>query len=91
MTIPGPTDGFALRITPPTGTNRLIAIVVPPDVRIDDIAQKNEDMHSFDHVESILEEITKREQEMRSTKGIAVEETAPKSRAVAQRIYEIVP
>ncbi len=88
--IPGPTDGFALRITPPTGLNRLIAVVVPPSVRIDDIARKHEDMRSFDNVDSLLEEITRREQQARAERGIAVEEAAPRHRAVGVRVYEIV-
>ncbi len=91
VTIPGPKDRFALRITPPTGLNRLIAVIVPPGVRIDDITQENEDMHSFEGVDGLLEEIAKREFEMREAKGIRVEHAAPKARAVAVRTYEIVP
>jgi len=90
VTVPGPTDGFALRITPPTGLNRLIAVVVPPSVRIDDIAQKHADMGTFDNVDSILEEIARRERQARTERGIAVEEAAPRHRAVGVRVYEIV-
>jgi secreted trypsin-like serine protease len=87
VTIPGPTDGFALRITPPTGKNRVIAIVLPSEVRVDDLVEANEDMRSIPRFHEILDTIAKREQ---STRGMKVEEAPPKKRAVGIREYEIV-
>ena len=42
--IPGPTDPFKLTIRPPVGKNRMVAIVVPPNARVNDLLQKNDGM-----------------------------------------------
>jgi secreted trypsin-like serine protease len=86
-TVPGPMDGFALRVTPPTGRNRLLAVIVPSEVRVDDLVQKNESMQPIDNFDELISTITTRE---RSVRGIAVEEAVPKKRAVGTREYEIV-
>jgi len=86
-TIPGPLDNFALRITPPTSKNRLVAIIVPNEVRVDDLVQKNESMQPIDNFEELISTFTARE---RSTRGVVVEEVPPKKRAVGIREYEIV-
>jgi secreted trypsin-like serine protease len=85
MSVPGPMDRFKLTITPPVGRNRIIAIVVPSEVRMDDIASQHEDMRPIENLSAFLESISDR-----ATRGIKVEESAPKNRAVAIREYEIV-
>lgn len=86
--VPGPTDRFVLRIKPPIGKNRVIAIVVPAAVRIDDLAQKNEGMQVIENFGAFLEAIVDREQ---AARGVSVEEALPTRRAVAIREYEIIP
>jgi hypothetical protein len=60
---------------------------VPSEVRVEDIAQKNEGMEPIENFDELISTLTTRE---RSTRGIAVEEAAPKKRAVGTREYEIV-
>jgi secreted trypsin-like serine protease len=86
-TIPGPLDNFALRITPPTGKNRLVAMTVPTQVQVDDLIQKNENMQPIENFQKLISTFTSRE---RSARGVVVEEAAPKRRAVGIREYEIV-
>jgi secreted trypsin-like serine protease len=88
VTVPGPLDRFVLRIKPPAAKNRVIALVVPSDVKVDDLAQKNEGMQTIDDFDAFLASIVGREQ---STRGVSVEEATPTKRAVAIREYDIVP
>jgi secreted trypsin-like serine protease len=88
VSVPGPMDRFVLRIRPPAGKNRVIALVVPSEVRVDDLAQKNEGMQAIDDFDGFLAAIVGREQ---STRGVAVEEATPTKRAVAIREYDIIP
>jgi hypothetical protein len=88
VTVPGPMDRFVLRIRPPAGKNRVIAVVVPAEVRIDDLAQKNEGMQAIEDFDGLLAAIVGREQ---STRGGNGEKAAPTKRAVAIREYDIVP
>jgi hypothetical protein len=85
ITVPGPTDSFVLRITPPAGMNRVIAMVIPAGVRIEDIAQRNADMAPIVDLNGLLEALAARELNWR---GVAVE-PAPKNRAVGVRDYQI--
>lgn len=86
LTIPGPTDGFVLRVRPPVGKNRMIAIVVPPNVRISDLAQKNANMQPIADLDGLLDEIAQRES---TTRDIGVEAAIPRNRAIGIREYEI--
>lgn len=88
VTVPGALDRFVLRIKPPVGKNRVIALVVPSEVRIDDLAEKNEGMQTIEDFDAFLSAIVGREQ---STRGVSVEEATPTKRAVAIREYDIVP
>jgi secreted trypsin-like serine protease len=88
VSVPGPMDRFVLRIKAPLGKNRIIAVVVPSEVRVDDLAQKNEGMQAIDDFDAFLASIVGREQ---STRGVSVEEATPTKRAVAIREYDIVP
>ena len=83
--VPGPMDAFKLTVTPPVGRNRIIAVVVPGNVRIDDLAAKHDDMQPIEDLNGLLEDLFDR-----MTRGIKVEATAPKNRAVGVREYEIV-
>lgn len=82
VTLPGPTDGFALRIAPPTGKNRLIALVVPGEARTDDLAQKNEDMRPIANLSQLLGNIVERD--------LSVDTADAENRAVSIREYEII-
>jgi hypothetical protein len=88
VTVPGPLDRFVMRIKPPTAKNRVIAVVVPSDVKVDDLAQKNEGMQTIDDFDAFLAAIVGREQ---SSRGVSIEEATPTKRAVAIREYDIVP
>lgn len=46
--VPAASDSFSIRVSSPTGANRLYALIVPPGVSIDDIAARGADMKSFD-------------------------------------------
>jgi len=82
--LPGPTDGFALKITPPGGINEMIAIVVPNDVRVDDLTAPHEGMRSMGELEAPLQEIANR------TRGVEVVPVAPTNRAIGKRAYLIL-
>jgi hypothetical protein len=86
MTIPGPTDGFSLRVRPPVGKNRMIAIVVPPNAPINDLLQKNNNMQPIADLDSLLGQIVEREA---ATRDIGVEAAIPKNRAIGVREYDI--
>jgi hypothetical protein len=87
VTVPGALDRFVFRITPPAGRNRIIAVVVPPEVKVDDIAEKNENFESFVDLDALLSELADREA---SNRGVSVEAAEPKKRAVGIRDYQIV-
>lgn len=46
--VPGPSDGFNIRVSPPSGANRLYALITPPGVALDDLMRRGADMKSFD-------------------------------------------
>ncbi len=83
--VPGAMDRFKLTITPPLGKNKIIAVVVPPGVRFEDLASRHEDMQPIEDLDALLEDLSDR-----TTRGIAVEQAAPSNRAVGIREYEIV-
>jgi hypothetical protein len=86
VTIPGPTDRFLLRINPPVGKNRVVAVVVPPKARVGDLLQKNDGMQPIADLDQLLESLVEREYQSRD---VAVE-VAPTNRAIGVRDYEIV-
>ena len=83
MSIPAPTDSFAIRVGAPTGANRLYAIVVPPGVSIDDITGRGIDMRAVLDAPSLWRDLNGR---IRSAGP-----GAPKVEAVGVYAYEIVP
>ena len=83
--IPGPADGFKLAITPPAGINEMIAIVVPHEVRVEDLTAPHENMRSMAELEAPLQAIANR------TRGVQVVPTAPMNRAIGKRAYQILP
>lgn len=87
ITVPGANDNFVLRITPPVGRNRVIAVVVPSEVRIDDLAQKNQEFETFSDLDALLSTISQREL---STRGVSVEAAEPRNRAIGVRDYQII-
>lgn len=64
----------------------MIAIVVPPNVRISDLAQKNANMQPIADLDGLLDEIAQRES---TTRDIGVEAAIPRNRAIGIREYEI--
>ncbi len=57
VVLPGPADGFVLRARPPAGTNSIIAVVAPPDARIEDLLTRNMDLGTIAEAESFFEEL----------------------------------
>jgi hypothetical protein len=83
--VPGPTDGFVLRIRPPIGTNRMVGIVLPPNVQVSDLLDKYANMQPIENFNELLEALVEREIH---TRDVAVE-AVPKNRAIGMRDYEI--
>ncbi len=84
VTVPDVMDRFKLTVTPPAGMNRIIAVVVPSSVRMSDLASQHADMRPIADLNALLKDISDR------TRGIRVDEAAPKNRAIGIREYEIV-
>jgi outer membrane protein OmpA-like peptidoglycan-associated protein len=80
ITVPGPMDRFQLRVTPPAGESRIIAIVLPKSVKVDDVASPNAGMKPVADPGSVFQTLAKR------TRGVRVE---PSERAVGIRTYTI--
>jgi hypothetical protein len=80
ITVPGPMDRFQLRVTPPAGESRIIAIVLPKSVKVDDVASPNAGMKPVTDPGSVFQTLAKR------TRGVRVE---PSERAVGIRTYTI--
>jgi hypothetical protein len=79
--LPGPMDRFQLRVTPPAGESRIIAIVLPKSVKVDDVAPPNAGMKPVGNPGAVLQTLAKR-----ATRGVRVE---PSERAVGIRTYTI--
>jgi hypothetical protein len=84
ITIPGPGDGFVLRVTPPVGANRIIAAVVPVEAHVDQVTAAAQSMETLGDPQAYLEALADR---ISASRGVAVE---PRSQAFGQRHYEIV-
>jgi hypothetical protein len=82
--IPGPMDGFALRAAPPAGRNEIFAVVVPKDVKIEDLTKQFEGMTEIPDFDGMLSKVADRVE-----RNIEVVPRAP--RAVGSRQFEIVP
>jgi hypothetical protein len=87
ITIPGPTDEFALRIRPPLGKNRLVAVVMPTAVDVGDLLKVNEGMQPIRDLTGLLRTLAERET---AARNLGLEPAAPKNRAIGTREYEIV-
>lgn len=85
LVLPGPGDRFQLRVTPPSGPNRIIAIVVPADVPIGDIVARSPNLRPIDDPAKLIEDLTQR---TRSTRGVAVEAI---SRAIGVLEWLVLP
>lgn len=46
--VPGPSDTFSIRVNPPSGANRLYALITPPGVGLEDLMRRGADMKSFE-------------------------------------------
>jgi secreted trypsin-like serine protease len=81
MLIPGAQDGFQLRLAPPLGRNRLIAIVMPPETNLAQAVQAGRDMRSLPSLARNLQEIAQS----------GTKPASPLTRAIGILNYEIVP
>lgn len=81
IAIPGPSDGFQMRLAPPTGRNRLIAVVMPVQAKLAEAVAAQSDMRSFDNLTRGLQRVA----------ATDPSPPAPTRRAVGILTYEIVP
>jgi outer membrane protein OmpA-like peptidoglycan-associated protein len=79
--IPGPTSRFQLRVTPPVGASRIIAVVIPTRVEVSDITRHGADMKPLPNAMEVIGKIAER-----VTRGVKVE---PAERAVGIAEYVI--
>jgi Trypsin/Domain of unknown function (DUF4384) len=84
VTIPNLSDRFDIKVKEPAGKNRLYAFVLPPNVRIDDLAEKGMDMHDLLDPPEIFRDLANR-----AVRGVeAIPRAADRGAAVYE--YEIV-
>jgi hypothetical protein len=57
VAVPGPADGFVLRARPPAGENSIIAVVAPPNARVEEILNRHADLAAIPEAESFFEEL----------------------------------
>jgi secreted trypsin-like serine protease len=88
VSIPGKMDRFQLRIAEPLGANRVVAMILPLEARVDDLEQQHENMEPFENIDQLVATFAEREA---STRRVVIEEVVPKKRAVGVREYQIVP
>ena len=81
--IPGPTSRFQLRVTPPLGASRIIAVVIPTRIEVSDITRHGEDIKPLPNALEVIGKIAER-----VTRGVKVE---PAERAVGIAEYTIRP
>lgn len=81
-------QGFRFVAKPPLGRNRLIAIVLPMQVRIDDVLGRYDDGSDIANLDALINELADREL---ASRGLEPTRVAPVDRAVAERFYDIVP
>lgn len=75
-------DEFVLRVGAPAGVNRLYALIVPTNVRIDDLATLGADMRTLANAPALLRQLHER--------AVAASPDAAKVEAVGVHDYEIV-
>lgn len=80
-------EGYRFRIKPPTGRNRLIAVVLPGHIKVEDILGRHDDGATIPDLDRLLDELADRELEGRGIEPVRVN---PIDRAVAEHVYEIV-
>ncbi|HEY6257112.1 MAG TPA: trypsin-like serine protease [Xanthobacteraceae bacterium] len=86
VTVPNPsTDRFDIRVQEPAGQNRLYAFVLPPNIKMDDIADRGLDMNNLADPEAIFKEIADR-----ALRGLEVVAAGRADRGAAVFQYEIV-
>nr|WP_281353051.1 trypsin-like serine protease [Aureimonas leprariae] len=93
LTIPSPAmrdQGYRFKVTPPTGRNWLIAMVLPDRVKADDLLKRYSDGATIgsDQLAALVDELTERE---RSTRDFDLVSVEPTDRATARLEYRIVP
>ncbi|MCW1840034.1 trypsin-like serine protease [Prosthecomicrobium hirschii] len=81
-------QGFRFQVTPPVGPNRLIALVLPERVKVDDVLGRYADGSDIPNLDQMLAELVDREVRTRGIQAVKVE--APTDRAVSEFEYEIV-
>jgi outer membrane protein OmpA-like peptidoglycan-associated protein len=81
VVVPGPSDRFQLRVTPPIGSSRIIAIVLPTRVKVDDLTGPNAGMKPIADPQAVFQTLAGR-----VTRGVRVERS---ERAVGVRTYTI--
>lgn len=91
LTIPGPFDSFRFRIKAPLGPNRLYAFVLPPSVKVEDLAARGLSMQDLPDAPGLFDELASR-----AIRGIVVEKVEMADATVVDRgaavfPYEIVP
>lgn len=55
--VPGPADGFELRAAPPTGENRIIAVVAPPGARVEELLTRHADLAEIPDAAAFFHEL----------------------------------
>lgn len=91
VTIPGPSDSFRFRIKAPSGPNRLYAFVLPPSVKVEDLAARGLAMQDLPDAPRLFSELASR-----AIRGIDVEKVETAIAGLADRgaavfPYEIMP
>jgi hypothetical protein len=80
VTVPNNSSQFNIRVTEPAGKNRLYAFVVPPNLKIEDIAQKGMDMGELPEASTLFNALADRAERgvevvaSRADRGVAVYE-----------------
>jgi Trypsin/Domain of unknown function (DUF4384) len=82
ITVPNPNDQFDIRVKEPVGKNRLYAFVLPPNVKVDDLAEKGMDMHDLIDPRDIFGQL--------AVRGVEVTPSGNPDRGAAVFEYEIV-
>lgn len=85
IVIPGPKDRFQLRIAPPLGPSRIIAIVLPADIPIGDLVGRNFGLKPVVDPDKLIEDLTRR---TTATRGVRVEAI---TRGIGVREWTVVP
>jgi len=85
VTVPKASDSFDIRVKEPAGKNRLYAFVLPPSIRIEDLAAKGMDMSNIPDSQSLFNELADR-----ALRGVEISARPGSDRGAAVYEYEIV-